>query len=873
MKQFLLFFAALLLFVSGYSQTKISEMPELVGEGDSVYVPVIKNGRNYKMKGFNLKSSALFAQTPTSMYVKVSDVVFPQDTIRFKTISGEVYRKFLTGVWRMSDFGIKAGNSNNYNLIQAALNRSYVRELQGLEDSVAEYKFTGKINGNGKLISMLNGTYLRGTGTTDTLDNAIIKGNGRDKIMLNIRLTKSVQSDFGFFPWMWNGVSPDSTADANMEKILRWTAFSEEKAIVGGVKIMVNNGVTLVKRYGAQLRMIHPGSNSVWSGESPGAILKVDVTVFQNFARVFYIAEGRRNVTIEGITFDGSNFVPTYEDIPEMLGVNDAQCAFVMTYSSDSTNPVRDVRIQNCTMRNPIGECINISRNTRGVILNNIEMGGYLRQGLGIGGGGVYDLQATNVNDLEGEVYVCNTPGGTSIHSEPTTPQYNLNFMDCVVNTFSLANVIGGSAINVKVKDPNTPMIFNFVADYTVSHCQILTEIQCTPQKRGNLNFVNNSYVAGGITLTAVAGYTDNPKYGPVTIAYNNVYGKGILINVVDSVNVDYNHIFVRGGVGITFSNQASGRCTFNEVVNDSAGNNPLIYAYSTQTGLHGTGMIYFEGNYGRGVYRGIQLSNKSAIIGPHNVFDVPTQVSLLNSSKLFPYIDGAGRRVLNTPTLPTWGLWTKGDIISVLDGDQSDASEYVVNTSGALHEGYWVSGSSYSVNDFVVDTGRVSNVFTTRYYKSKSAGGGAERPFVDTDNTYWTQISTTQATLLVTKINGIDQLLNEKYSTGASQVHTSGTSVVIAAGVKRLYVDPASALASLTVTLPIGVSDGDRVDILFGGTMTSGTVVSGVFGVSPGVGSATVNGYGLPDTEAGTSMTWVYRSSNATWYRIADNP
>ncbi|MGN6491167.1 MAG: hypothetical protein ACTHLE_04165 [Agriterribacter sp.] len=873
MKNTILFFVLLLTVISAASQVRISEMPALIGEGDSVWVPVIKNGQNYKMQGFNLKSSALFAQTPSAMYVKTTDIVFPQDTIRYKQIGGAMYRKFVTGVWQMADFGIKPSNSSatNTTLLQAALNRTYVRELQGGEDSISAYRYTGKLNGNGKVISFFNGAFLLGTGTTDTLDNAIVRGNGRMKIFQNVRLTKSVQSDWGFFPWMWNGVHPDSTSDANMEKILRWTAFTEEKSTVGGAKIMINNGQFMVKRYGAQLRMIHPGSNSYWAGESPAAILKVDVTVFQNFARVFYIGDGKRNITIDGITFDGSNFVPHYDSIPSMLGVSDAQCAFVMTYSSDSTNPVRDITIKNCAMRNPIGECINISRNTRGANIENILMGGYLRQGLGAGGGGVYDLNAVNVKDIEGETYVCPNPGGTSIHSEPTTPQYNLNFSNCVVNTFSLANVIGGSCVNVKVKDPNTPMIFNFVADYTVTACQIFTTIQCTPQKRGNLNFINNPYVAGGITFTSVAGYPENPKFGPCTVAFNNVYGDGILINIVDSVNVDYNHVFVENKVGITFSNQASGRCTFNEVVN--SGNNPLIYAYSTQTGHHGKGMVYFEGNYGRGTYRGLQLSNKSAIIGPHNTFDVPTQVSLLNSSKLFPYIDGAGRRVLNTPVLPTWGLWTKGDIISLLDGDSGDGSEFVVNASGALHEGYWISGSSYSVNDFVVDTGRVGGVLTTRYYKSTSAGGGAERPFDDTDNTYWQQISTTAATLLVTKINGIDQLLNAKVSTGISQTHTTGTSVVVNSGVKRLFIDPASALASLTVTLPIGVVDGDRLDIFFGGTMSAGNTVSGVFNVSPGVGSGTVNGGGTPDTKAGTSMTWIYKAANATWYRLTNNP
>lgn len=96
-------------------------------------------------------------------------------------------------------------------------------------------------------------------------------------------------------------------------------------------------------------------------------------------------------------------------------------------------------------------------------------------------------------------------------------------------------------------------------------------------------------------------------------------------------------------------------------------------------------------------------------------------------------------------------------------------------------------------------------------------------------------------------------------------QSHTSGTTVTIsnATGPIWLIVNPASTLATLTITLPTGV-DGQRVDVSFGGTLTSGTVVTAVsFSPTPLQASTPTL------VEAGEIISYRWKASVSKWYRI----
>lgn len=110
----------------------------------------------------------------------------------------------------------------------------------------------------------------------------------------------------------------------------------------------------------------------------------------------------------------------------------------------------------------------------------------------------------------------------------------------------------------------------------------------------------------------------------------------------------------------------------------------------------------------------------------------------------------------------------------------------------------------------------------------------------------------------------------------GTDQVHTTGTSVTINNGVTRLYVDPTSALASLTVTFPSTPYDGQVVRIFFGGASldspSDDVVTGGISGWVASGGSAgiIVNTSSPPiPVTSGTCFIFEYRGSTTYWYQI----
>lgn len=104
-----------------------------------------------------------------------------------------------------------------------------------------------------------------------------------------------------------------------------------------------------------------------------------------------------------------------------------------------------------------------------------------------------------------------------------------------------------------------------------------------------------------------------------------------------------------------------------------------------------------------------------------------------------------------------------------------------------------------------------------------------------------------------------------------SDQTLTSGTTVTISNGVTRLFVDPASALANLSITFPSAPYDGQVIKIFFGGTIQSSAsdVVTG------GISSWSTPGSLVPvlpvsstPIKAGTVLVFEYRAGITTWYQ-----
>jgi hypothetical protein len=86
---------------------------------------------------------------------------------------------------------------------------------------------------------------------------------------------------------------------------------------------------------------------------------------------------------------------------------------------------------------------------------------------------------------------------------------------------------------------------------------------------------------------------------------------------------------------------------------------------------------------------------------------------------------------------------------------------------------------------------------------------------------------------------------------------------------VRRVYVDPASVIASLTLTLPATPLDADRVEVYFGGTLANQAAVVTTLSIAPNAGHA-ISQFNAPINAFGGDMvTYEYRAAAARWYRI----
>ena len=95
-------------------------------------------------------------------------------------------------------------------------------------------------------------------------------------------------------------------------------------------------------------------------------------------------------------------------------------------------------------------------------------------------------------------------------------------------------------------------------------------------------------------------------------------------------------------------------------------------------------------------------------------------------------------------------------------------------------------------------------------------------------------------------------------------QVYTSGSSVTATDSTTWLIINPSSLVAALTITMASSPTDGQDLIISFGGTMTTGTVVTSLT-ISGGVIQATSPG----EIEAGEAIKYRYNSNNSKWYRL----
>lgn len=100
-------------------------------------------------------------------------------------------------------------------------------------------------------------------------------------------------------------------------------------------------------------------------------------------------------------------------------------------------------------------------------------------------------------------------------------------------------------------------------------------------------------------------------------------------------------------------------------------------------------------------------------------------------------------------------------------------------------------------------------------------------------------------------------------------QTHTSGATITLSNTTTWLVVNPGSLLAALTVTMPASPTDGQLIDISFGGTITaSGSAVVTSFTVAGNSGQGIIGATAYGTVETDDHISYRYNSTNSKWYR-----
>lgn len=121
-----------------------------------------------------------------------------------------------------------------------------------------------------------------------------------------------------------------------------------------------------------------------------------------------------------------------------------------------------------------------------------------------------------------------------------------------------------------------------------------------------------------------------------------------------------------------------------------------------------------------------------------------------------------------------------------------------------------------------------------------------------------------------------IFQILGDKslISSGSTsydgiQTHSAGAAITIGGDVRTLHVD-SSLLASLDITLPATskVKNGQEINIIFGGTITSGTIVTSL-NILANTGQTLIHNHSFGNTKAGDNFSFKWIAALNSWFSI----
>jgi hypothetical protein len=182
------------------------------------------------------------------------------------------------------------------------------------------------------------------------------------------------------------------------------------------------------------------------------------------------------------------------------------------------------------------------------------------------------------------------------------------------------------------------------------------------------------------------------------------------------------------------------------------------------------------------------------------------------------------------------------------------------------------VIGGIFGNQTFGVDTTLIAKTGadTSFFVNVPVAGSDVRLVYTRNDTAYFSRLRQGSGILFTKNPDSSVTIASSGGSGGGvftRQTYTSGTTLTVTGGNYNVNINPSAIVATLTITLPASPSDMDIVNIDFGGTMTTGTIITAL-SILPNSGQTIIDNTPPSSALADDAFSYIYQSSTSTWKR-----